>query len=66
MTDNYILVGAERQAQLEAAKAAFFASGHKVTQLGDCGSVPLPARSQRIDPETVLARKRRRPTAHDR
>ena len=66
MTDNYILAGAERQAQLEAAKAAFFASGHQVTQLGGCGTVPLPARSQKIDPETLLVRKRRRPTPDDR
>lgn len=66
MTNNYILAGAERQAQLEAAKAAFFASGRQMIQLGGCGSTPLPARSETIDPETVLTRKRRRPTPHDR
>lgn len=66
MTNNYILAGAERQAQLEAAKAAFFASGKQVIQLGDCPALPLPVRSDKIDPETVLVRKRQRPTAADR
>lgn len=66
MTNNYILAGAERQAQLEAAKAAFFASGRQVIQLGNCPALPLPVRSDKIDPETVLVRKRRRPTATDR
>ncbi|OAI84915.1 hypothetical protein AYO28_03260 [Pseudomonas putida] len=66
MTDNQILAGAERQAQLEAAKAAFFASGRQVIQLGNCPALPLPVRSDKIDPETVLVRKRRRPTATDR
>lgn len=33
MTNNYILVGAERQAELEAAKAALFMSGNKVQVL---------------------------------
>lgn len=66
MTNNYILVGAERQAQLEAAKAAFFASGRQMIQLGDCPALPPPVRSDKIDPETVLARKRQHPTAADR
>ncbi|XSS65370.1 hypothetical protein ACP9OK_10525 [Pseudomonas sp. B11] len=33
MTNNYILVGAERQAELEAAKAAFFMSGKQIQVL---------------------------------
>lgn len=66
MSNNYILAGAERQAQLEATKAAFFASGRQITQLGDCAAVPPPARSQNIDPETVLVRKRKRLTTYDR
>ncbi|WP_085600361.1 MULTISPECIES: hypothetical protein [unclassified Pseudomonas] len=33
MTNNYILVGAERQEELEAAKAAFFMSGNKIEVL---------------------------------
>ena len=66
MTDNLILVGAERQAQLEAAKAAFFASGGQVLELATYRAAPLPARSGRLDPETVLNRKRRRPTPADR
>ncbi|MDU9394576.1 hypothetical protein [Pseudomonas sp. zfem002] len=66
MTNNYILAGAERQEQLEAAKAAFFASGRQMIQLGDCPALPLPVRSDKIDPETVLVRKRQRPTAAER
>lgn len=66
MIDNYIRAGAERQAELEAAKAAFFASGGRAIQLGDCPAVRVPARSDRIDPETVLTRKRRKPRTSDR
>ncbi|WP_236203902.1 hypothetical protein [Pseudomonas protegens] len=33
MTDNHILIGAQRQAEPEAAKAAFFMSGNKVQVL---------------------------------
>ena len=32
MTDNQILASTQRQAQLEAAKAAFFNSGGQITQ----------------------------------
>lgn len=44
MIDNYIRAGAERQAQLEAAKAAFFASGGSVLVLNGCSFSPPPAR----------------------
>ena len=58
MTDNYIIASAERQAQLEAAKAAFFMSGG---QAKICPSPPervlLPVRKAWVDPETVLKRK---------
>ncbi|WP_017903560.1 hypothetical protein [Pseudomonas asplenii] len=66
MNDNYILAGDERQAKLEAAKAAFFASGGRATELPTYRTAPLPARSSRIDPDTVLARKRRRPSPAER
>ena len=66
MTDNYILAGAERQAGLEAAKAAFFASGGLVVELATYRAEPLPPRSDQIDPQTVLIRKRRRPSSSDR
>lgn len=66
MTNNYILVGTERQAQLEAAKAAFFTSGGQVTELGSYRFAPAPPRADKIDPETVLVRKRRKPSAADR
>ncbi|AAY93054.1 hypothetical protein D3X12_24290 [Pseudomonas protegens] len=54
---NYILVGAERQAELEAAKAAFFASGGQAIDLGTYRAAPPPARSSRVAPEAVLQRK---------
>lgn len=61
MTDNYIVASAERQAQLEAAKAAFFMRGGQVCVGPGIPERPAPApRSTRIDPETVLVRKRRR------
>lgn len=44
MTDNYILAGAERQAQLEAAKAAFFASGGSVAVIAGCSFAHPPMR----------------------
>lgn len=44
MTDNQILAGAERQAQLEAAKSAFFASGGTVVVVDGCAFMPPPAR----------------------
>ncbi|MNJ28545.1 hypothetical protein D3C77_230840 [compost metagenome] len=46
MTNNQILVGAQRQAQLEAAKAAFFMSGGIVTELESYSYKPLPARHE--------------------
>jgi hypothetical protein len=46
MTDNQILVGAQRQAGLEAAKAAFFMSGGIVTELEGYSYKPLPARHE--------------------
>lgn len=66
MTDNHILMGAQRQAELEAAKATFFATGGRATKLGSYCAIPVPARSTQIDPETVLVRKRRRPSPTDR
>lgn len=44
MTDNQILIGAQRQAQLEAAKAAFFASGGQAVELTGFTYKPLPFR----------------------
>lgn len=46
MIDNQILVGAQRQAQLEAAKAAFFASGGRVIELVSFQYKPLPPRHE--------------------
>ncbi|MNJ34306.1 hypothetical protein D3C77_290130 [compost metagenome] len=44
MSDNQIIVGAQRQAELEAAKAAFFLSGGIVTALESYSYKPLPFR----------------------
>lgn len=65
MTNNYILAGAERQAELEAAKAAFFMGGRQINELPSRQVLP-PSRKNWVDPETVLKRKRRRPSPADR
>lgn len=44
MSDNHILVGAQRQEQLEAAKAAFYASGGQDTVLPSFTFKPMPER----------------------
>jgi len=58
VTDNLILAANQRQSQLEAAKAAFFASGGLVKVGPGVPDHPIPpVRRDRIDPETVLVRK---------
>lgn len=67
MIDNQILASTQRQAQLEAAKAAFFNSGGQITQARGFEFKPvLPARSDKIDPETILKRRRISPTMAER
>ena len=67
MIDNQILASTQRQAQLEAAKAAFFNSGGQITQARGFEFKPvLPARSDKIDPETILKRRRMSPTMAER
>ena len=67
MIDNQILASAERQAQLEAAKAAFFNSGGQITRASRFPFKPLPpSRSEKIDPDTVLKRRRKPPTPTER
>ena len=67
MNDNQILASTQRQAQLEAAKAAFFNSGGQITQARGFEFKPvLPARSHKIDPETILKRRRISPTMGER
>ncbi|WP_095093884.1 hypothetical protein [Pseudomonas sp. Irchel 3A5] len=59
MTDNFILAANQRQSQLEAAKAAFFASGGQMQIGPGVPDHPLPpVRKSTIDPETVLKRKK--------
>jgi hypothetical protein len=60
MTSNFIIAANNRQAPLEAAKAAFFASGGQV-KVGPSmpeRAIP-PVRKDWVDPETVLKRKSR-------
>ena len=67
MIDNQILASTQRQAQLEAAKAAFFNSGGQITQARGFEFKPvLPARSDKIDPESILKRRRISPTMAER
>ena len=65
MTDNKILACAQRQAELEAAKAAFFNSGGQITQ-ADGYTFKPHLRADKIDPETVLKRRRKPPTSAER
>jgi len=44
----------------------FFAKGGEVTPVAGVESRPLPPRSAKVDPETVLARRRRRPNTGER
>ena len=63
MIDNQILASTQRQAQLEAAKETFFNSGGQITQACGFAFKPMfPARSDKIDPDTVLTRRRISPT----
>lgn len=67
MVDNYIVASSERQAKLEAAKAAFFMRGGQISIGPGIPEHPLPSvRSEKIDPETVLVRKRRSPSPSER
>lgn len=63
--NNYILAGAQRQAELEVAKAAFFMGGRQITELPSRQVLP-PSRKNWIDPETVLKRRRRLPSTSER
>lgn len=56
---NDIIAGAQRQAELEAAKDAFAASGGRVKVIRTADFAPAPARRNWIDPDTVLVRKPR-------
>ena len=67
MIDNQILASTQRQAQLEAAKAAFFNSGGHITPAPGFAFKPVfPARSDKIDPDTILKRRRISPTHAER
>jgi transposase len=56
MMDNQILVGAQRQEELEAAKAAFFASGGQAEKLDGPTFKPLPFR-RHPEPKPKIQKK---------
>lgn len=67
MIDNQILANTQRQAQLEAAKAAFFNSGGQIIQARSFAFKPVfPTRSDKVDPDTILKRRRISPTMAER
>ena len=67
MTSNDIIAANERQAQIEAAKVAFFNRGGRVKIGPGVPDRPVPAqRSAWVDPETVLKRRRRLPAPGER
>lgn len=66
MLSNDILAGIARQADLEAAKSNFFAQGRRIQILPAAGDGFPPERSDKIDPETILQRKRKKPTLMER
>ena len=67
MIDNQILASTQRQAQLEAAKAAFFNSGGQITQVSGFAFKPvLPTRPDKIDSGTILKRRRISPAMAER
>ncbi|WP_219063111.1 hypothetical protein [Pseudomonas sp. UMAB-08] len=53
-------------AGLAAAMAAFLARDGRIVQAKSIEPEPKPARSGRVDPETVLKRRRRSPTVEER
>lgn len=60
MTDHKIIENKQRQAELEVAKAAFIDSGGQITQVGGFTLKPFPpARSDKVDPDTILKRRRK-------
>lgn len=67
MNDNQILASTQRQALLEAAKAAFFNSGGQIIQARSFAFKPVfPIRSDKVDPDTILKRRRKSPTFSER
>ncbi|HHM7506297.1 TPA: hypothetical protein ACRNOL_002307 [Pseudomonas aeruginosa] len=51
---------------LSAAQDAFLVAGGIIEDLGTCTLAPRPVRSVSVDPETILVRKRYRPTSRER
>lgn len=52
--------------QLNASIDKFFAASGQATEVEGCQSTTPPERSTKIDPETILRRRRRRPTPAER
>lgn len=52
--------------QLNASIDKFFAAGGQATEVEGFRNTPPPARSATVDPETILKRRRRRPSTAER
>ena len=52
--------------QLNANIDKFFAAGGQAAEIEGYQRTPPPARSAKIDPETILKRRRRRPSTAER
>lgn len=52
--------------RLNASIDKFFAAGGQATEVEGYQRAPLPPRSTKVDPETILKRRRRRPSTAER
>ncbi len=52
--------------RLNASIDKFFASGGQTTEVEGFESTPPPTRSAKVDPETILKRRSRRPSTAER
>jgi len=52
--------------QLNSSIDKFFAAGGKATKVAGFQNTPPPTRSTKVDPETILKRRRRRPSTAER
>ncbi len=52
--------------QLNACVDKFFAAGGQATKVSGFQNTPPPIRSTKVDPETILKRRRRRPSTAER
>jgi len=56
----------QEQARIDAARDFFLSQGGSVKSLQSFEFKPLPARADRVDPETILKRRKKRLTLAER